>query len=344
MKRERLIDIDQAKGLAILLVVIGHITLSSSPQNADWYETLRQAIYKFHMPLFMYLSGYTMYYTLPKLNSFNEYMLFVKKKALRLLPPLILFGLAIGIGKYTFSGLMVVDGVPQFSWYEFLKIIINPTQSFASSIWYIYVLFLFYLAIPLFITVFRDRLVYILGLGVLIHFWMPTPLFAINSFNEYLLYLSLGMLSVKYRNEIVTFYDKYCYPLLAIFLISFGLMLTGMGNYHSKTIISLLSIPAIHALIRKKVFINNTYLVEYAKYTFVIYLLNTIFIGLTKGIILKFVSWDGINFFFVAPILVLTGLYGPILLKKYIFSGEYGPLLARRYVLPKIKFLDRMTN
>ena len=344
MKRERLIDIDQAKGLAILLVVIGHITLSSQPQNADWYETIRIAIYKFHMPLFMYLSGYTMYYTLPHLNSGGEYFQFVKKKAFRLLPPLVLFGLAIGIGKYTFSGFMTVDGVPQFSYYEFLKIIIEPTISFASSIWYIYVLFLFYLVIPPLISLFRDKIIYILGLGILIHYWMPTHFIAVDSFNEYLLYFSIGMISVKYRGQIVKYFDKYIYGFLFLFLISFSLLYTGMGNYDSKTIISLLSIPAVHSIIRKRAFIENKYLSEYAKYTFVIYLLNTIFIGLAKGIVLKFISWNGLNFIFVAPFLVLIGLYGPILLKKYIFSGEYGPSLAKQYVLPKIKFLDRMTN
>ena len=50
-------DIDRAKGLAILLVVFGHIVARSDPLNVNWYEPLRRAVYAFHMPFFLYLSG-----------------------------------------------------------------------------------------------------------------------------------------------------------------------------------------------------------------------------------------------------------------------------------------------
>ena len=50
-------DIDRAKGLAILLVVFGHIVARADPAGVDWYEPLRRAVYAFHMPFFFYLSG-----------------------------------------------------------------------------------------------------------------------------------------------------------------------------------------------------------------------------------------------------------------------------------------------
>ena len=49
----RLTDIDVAKGICIILVVIGHYIPANSPQ---WYLTLIDVIYSFHMPLFMYAS------------------------------------------------------------------------------------------------------------------------------------------------------------------------------------------------------------------------------------------------------------------------------------------------
>jgi len=319
MKKERLVDIDQAKGFAIFLVVFGHITLSSQPQNVDWYEFIRVAIYKFHMPFFMYLSGYIMYYTLPKFTSTKEYLLFIKQKAFRLLMPLVILGLTIGIGKYAFQNLIKVDGVPAFSALEFLKILIEPTNSFASSVWYIYVLFLFYLIVPIVLVLFNRREYMILILGVLIHFFKPTTYFALNSFNEYLLYFSLGMISIKYREKLNNLFDKYRIPLFILFLVSFSLILFQASGSISKLIISLMSIPALISLIRTKIFIESKYLALFAKYTFVIYLLNTIIIGLSKGIILKVFSWDGYNFLLVAPILLSLGLYGPIFIKKYLF-------------------------
>jgi fucose 4-O-acetylase-like acetyltransferase len=54
---ERRADIDRAKGLAILLVVFGHLVARADPAGVDWYEPLRRAVYAFHMPFFLYLSG-----------------------------------------------------------------------------------------------------------------------------------------------------------------------------------------------------------------------------------------------------------------------------------------------
>ena len=51
----RLVHFDIAKAIAIILVVIGHYY----PENAPgWYLALHSWIYTFHMPLFMFASGY----------------------------------------------------------------------------------------------------------------------------------------------------------------------------------------------------------------------------------------------------------------------------------------------
>jgi hypothetical protein len=61
-------------------------------------------------------------------------------------------------------------------------------------------------------------------------------------------------------------------------------------------------------------------LMALGKYTFSIYLMNTIAIGSTKAVILKFIAWDGFNFIFIAPIILLSGLLIPIAVKKYVFT------------------------
>src|SRR6516165_3886939 len=38
-------DIEQAKGLAILLVVFGHLVARQDPEGVHWYEPLRRAVY-----------------------------------------------------------------------------------------------------------------------------------------------------------------------------------------------------------------------------------------------------------------------------------------------------------
>ena len=57
LPRERRLDLDRAKGYAILLVVAGHLVANTAPPGEDWYEPLRYVLYRFHMPFFLYLSG-----------------------------------------------------------------------------------------------------------------------------------------------------------------------------------------------------------------------------------------------------------------------------------------------
>lgn len=54
-KRERLFYLDALRGFAILLVVVGHL-IQYNYQNA-LENTLFNAIYSFHMPLFFFVSG-----------------------------------------------------------------------------------------------------------------------------------------------------------------------------------------------------------------------------------------------------------------------------------------------
>lgn len=51
----RLISIDIAKALCIILVVVGHYNPGSAP---EWYHIIIRFIYTFHMPLFLFASGY----------------------------------------------------------------------------------------------------------------------------------------------------------------------------------------------------------------------------------------------------------------------------------------------
>lgn len=50
MKSKRIEYIDVAKGVTILLVIVGHVSHLPEP--------IKSSIYSFHMPLFFLLSGY----------------------------------------------------------------------------------------------------------------------------------------------------------------------------------------------------------------------------------------------------------------------------------------------
>lgn len=132
-------DIDRVKAVAIILVVAGHISDSQSP---SWWRTLRFDIYNFHMPLFMYLSGYV-YFRAVNSPKNSRFWPFCTSRANRLLVPFFVFG--IGIINIKFfarnyadlrrSGFSYIDG------YKFL--LINTSQNPAYDLWYLFVLFVF---------------------------------------------------------------------------------------------------------------------------------------------------------------------------------------------------------
>ena len=84
-KKTRLLDVDKSKGLAIFLVVFGHIVATKPPDNNEWYVLLKYFIYKFHMPFFMYLSGIIFAYTYKKITSVKEYLNYLYRRIYKLI-------------------------------------------------------------------------------------------------------------------------------------------------------------------------------------------------------------------------------------------------------------------
>ena len=86
--------LDYAKGIAIILVVLGHIF---SGGNIKTY------IYSFHMPLFFIISGYLFNYS--NVKSFKE---FINKKIKAYLIPYVTFSIINILGYYLLSGLSLI--------------------------------------------------------------------------------------------------------------------------------------------------------------------------------------------------------------------------------------------
>lgn len=76
MKRNETIDI--AKGIGIILVILGH--LSSPMYEVGWLTCMRGFVYQFHIPLFFFLSGIFM-------KTGESWGVFLKKKVTRLYLP-----------------------------------------------------------------------------------------------------------------------------------------------------------------------------------------------------------------------------------------------------------------
>ncbi|MDX8127144.1 acyltransferase family protein [Methylomonas sp. OY6] len=328
-KKNRLVDIDKAKGFAIFLVVLGHIVATDMPAGNEWYAALKFYIYKFHMPFFMFISGIIMAYTFRGFNDFNGYLGYIVKKLRRLAPGYLFFGFLIYAGKLSMSNLMHVDDVPGDIGDELYNLLVFPSKSAGGSLWFIYVLMEMYVVFPLVIVFFSKKLPLIVVFGFALEFVPVTNAFMLDRFCEYFLFFSLWVFIVANYEVYLSVIEKYSYVFILLFFLSF-LTIPFFADNVSKVIIGICSLPALQVIMRRGGFSNMNVWQIYGLYTYSIYLMNTIFIGVVKGIILSFTTWDGLNFIPISVCLLIGGVYGPIFVKKFIFS--------------RAPFLDRITS
>src|SRR5262245_61238254 len=120
-------DLERAKGLAIILVVFGHLVAREGPAGVTWYEPLRQAVYLFHMPFFLFLSGFAA--ELAGAARTVNIAALTRRRAVRLLLPFLAFGLLILAGKLALGGVMPVDNKPAGAWAGLRALAWNSGQS-----------------------------------------------------------------------------------------------------------------------------------------------------------------------------------------------------------------------
>lgn len=128
MEKKRKSWIDIARGIGILLVVLGHVT-----KNEDTVKL----IYSFHMPLFFFLSGY--------LFDRNQYDIrtFVTRKAKNLLIPYLFFYL-LTLTLYYLVEVRVQSGDP-FTWRLLIPLVwgsnVNGLMAHNIVLWFLPALF-----------------------------------------------------------------------------------------------------------------------------------------------------------------------------------------------------------
>lgn len=126
IQENRDMNLDAIKGFLIVLVVLGHcIQYIYSPKQYD-NNTVFRIIYSFHMPLFMFISGYLAF----RPNK-NIDITWLKKRAKNLVLPFIVWiflGYLIG---FEFNKLPITEKI--------INIVLNPAN---GGMWFLWVLFL----------------------------------------------------------------------------------------------------------------------------------------------------------------------------------------------------------
>ncbi|MEG1180193.1 MAG: acyltransferase family protein [Oscillospiraceae bacterium] len=169
----RNIEMDLLKGVAILLVVFGHVISSES--------ILFRYINTFHMPLFFFISGFFAY------RSFNKYDIskIIYDKLRRLAVPF----LCVSVLAVIMNILMDAVSKVKVNWLDY----IFSSFIYAKSAWFLIVLFLtfFFHAVAMFLKK-KNCLWLIVPLTILIYLFAPDHFLMLGKFKTMLPFFEIG--------------------------------------------------------------------------------------------------------------------------------------------------------
>ena len=334
--RVRLDSLDRARGIAIVLVVFGHLVAREDPQGVTWYEPLRIGIYLFHMPFFMYLSGYAAFRFGAALTPPAGWPGLAARRAERLLVPFLAFGIGILLLKLAAAGLAPVDNVPPGLWDGLRALVWDTTNSPATAVWFVFVLFVYSALTPPLLWLPRGRLV-LIALAALLYLLPAPPVLYLDRVCTFLPFFVAGGLAAEAKQRWLRVVDAlWPVALAALAATAIPLALGWVAIDWSGELwrfpykwwllaAGLLSLPALHGLARSLP--PTPGLRALGRASFVIYLFNTLFIGAAKAALLTVLAWDSAGFPLMAALMMIAG-----------------PVALKRLVLRHVPVLDRMTN
>lgn len=317
----RLVSFDIAKVLCIILVVIGHYFPDDSPQ---WYATIWSWIYSFHMPLFMFASGYI--YMAFKRDE--HYMSFVMKKIRRLMVPYFAVSIiVVSIKMATQSSMYVENPVTAMS---YVRILYLPEAGY--FLWFIWSLFTMFLLVPLFKTKMARLILF--AIAIVLHY-LPVKgpaIFALHNSMHMLVYFMLGVCCADWKISLIMnrmnawAYRGICLMTIVCFatisVLRFCFDFTGGGYLLPWLgIASVMAVAVFVAEFAKGRVLSLILTVSASNY--IIYLFHTTFEGFAKAMLQKLhiqVINGEITFIIGAVFVILCGVICPILLHHFVLQ------------------------
>lgn len=318
--QKRLVNFDIAKAICIILVVIGHYIPDNSP---DWYVVNRKFIYSFHMPLFMFASGY-IYIAFKKEESYSH---FIMKKVKRLMIPyLVTSVLIVTIKLLTERNAYVENPVTLLS---YVKVLYSPEAGY--FLWFIWALWWMFVFVPCLKTK-KMRLIGFL-LALILHY-IPitfTHVFCLEQMRQMLVFFMLGVVAYDYKNYYIRYANQFVIPILVLFVGSEYLYLNHEIGGGISIITSLCPYLGIAFVVYLATLLSNFKSLVVSKLlyyivpsTYIIYLLHTPFEGFTKAVVHKIpiLAHPSNDMYFIlgALLVIAMGVYGPVLTHKYLLS------------------------
>lgn len=204
---------DAARGLAIILVVFGHVPgrLQDSPQILDWSV---KTIYLFHVPLLFLLSGFTAELALSVGKNISNIGYLAKRSKRLIIPYLAMNVFYFGLQWFTQTILRFNRPVDLDL---LLKIVTNPEHGPMGPLWFLYALFVIsvmfaFLKFVLDAIGLKSLWCYLIVAIILTSFSWPES-FCVNAAFYHLPFFIFGMVCLKH-------WDVFNWPPLCGFAIS----------------------------------------------------------------------------------------------------------------------------
>ncbi|MGG5811211.1 acyltransferase family protein [Falsiroseomonas sp. CW058] len=328
--RARRLDLDRAKGIAILLVVVGHIVAAEPPAGAEWYDVLRYAIYRFHMPFFLYLSGYVAMLSGALRTPMAAMPRFALRRAQRLLLPFLLLGTVVLAGKLVAQEFVHVDNRAAGLLPGLRDLVLTTEDSPATFIWFLWVLFLCSVAAP---PVWRAFGTAGLLAGGLLLLAVELPAISyLDRFADHALFFAVGAAVAEREARLLPAFVARQGLAWGVLAATLGAALAGwLPGDLSLLVCGLAAIPALHGLAAAPVMARQGWTLWLGRRSMAIYLFNVIAIGVVKALLLRAgVPWTAAGFWIHAPALTAAGVFLPV--------------LGKELVLRRIPPLNRMTD
>lgn len=327
--KNRLVAIDIIKGFAIILVVIGHYIPNDAP---NWYIEMRNIIYVFHMPLFLFASGYV-YQTF---RSDISIMKFYKKKVERLMIPYITTSIIVILIKMLVESIMPVENPVEID--SIVKIFYLPEAGY--YLWYIWSLFTIFLFIPFINTPIKIISLFVLSL-IVPHLPIEwTEVFSLKQTVLMLQYFIAGVLIAEYggvKQQIERFPIVASIIMLLLFVVGYyyrNIEIVWLKNiwnvvlpYIGICLMCLIAMAVKRCGGAVKLF---TFL---SSCSFIIYLFHTTFEGFAKAVLEKLIVANCDTYLYIVRVFLVVscGIIFPVLLQKVIL--EKSQLLKKLFGL-----------
>ena len=311
-------EIDILKGIAIVMVLLGHavIRFPVNLHDVAWTNAIYNWVETTHMPLFFLVSGFCFSYR----GKYSEYIM---KKIKRILIPFLFFNL--------------IDSVPR----QLLSFLVNRPKSIKESIasivlyggeyWFLYSLFVIFLFFPLFseiIKKYQFAQVIAIVICVSLKFMTFLPgIFLIRRTTFHLLFFVSGYILKQYFNieKASSFIEsKKDISIGGIFLLFsvWVLLIPCYLNHHTPLIgIPLSCIGITWSYLMTVIFIKGRVrklFVGFGKYSLQLYLLNGFTLVFARTLVIKVMHCNVP--FIILMFNMLATLFGSYLLIKYMLS------------------------